>query len=76
MQPWQARRQFIRQYQYLISKYGLYSDLFAQFSMWSHDVISTSINLAGDLKIGQYLKVPPRAMFLTRKSLCLFQASR
>ncbi|KAF8635447.1 hypothetical protein AX15_000427 [Amanita polypyramis BW_CC] len=36
------------------------------FSMWSHDVISTSINLAGDLKIGQYLKIPPRVMFLTQ----------
>jgi len=22
--------------------------------MWSHDVIATEINLAGDLKIGQY----------------------
>ncbi|KAH8093283.1 oligopeptide transporter [Cristinia sonorae] len=36
------------------------------FSMWSHDVISTSISLAGDLKMGQYLKIPPRAMFLTQ----------
>ncbi|ESK88505.1 peptide transporter mtd1 [Moniliophthora roreri MCA 2997] len=36
------------------------------FSMWSHDVVSTSIGLAGDLKIGQYLKVPPRVMFLTQ----------
>jgi len=36
------------------------------FSMWSHDVVATSINLAGDLKIGQYLKVPPRVMFLTQ----------
>ena len=25
--------------------------------MWSHDVVSTSIGLAGDLKLGQYLKV-------------------
>lgn len=39
--------------------------------MWSHDVISTSIGLAGDLKIGQYLKIPPRVMFLTRKLLGL-----
>jgi hypothetical protein len=37
-----------------------------QFSMWSHDVVSTSINLAGDLKMGQYLKIPPRVMFLTQ----------
>ncbi|KAK0470542.1 oligopeptide transporter [Armillaria novae-zelandiae] len=36
------------------------------FSMWSHDVVATSINLAGDLKIGQYTKVPPRVMFLTQ----------
>ncbi|KAI0343069.1 oligopeptide transporter [Trametopsis cervina] len=36
------------------------------FSMWSHDVIATSIGLAGDLKMGQYLKVPPRVMFLTQ----------
>lgn len=27
------------------------------FSMWSHDVISTSIGLAGDLKMGQYCKL-------------------
>jgi hypothetical protein len=30
---------------------------FFQFSMWSHDVVATSIWLAGDLKLGQYLKV-------------------
>ena len=30
---------------------------FSQFSMWSHDVVATSIGLAGDLKMGQYLKV-------------------
>lgn len=36
------------------------------FSMWSHDVIATSINLAGDLKMGQYLKIPPRVMFITQ----------
>ncbi|KDR80162.1 hypothetical protein GALMADRAFT_61865 [Galerina marginata CBS 339.88] len=36
------------------------------FSMWSHDVVSTSIGLAGDLKMGQYLKIPPRVMFLTQ----------
>lgn len=34
--------------------------------MWSHDVVSTSIGLASDLKIGQYLKIPPRVMFLTQ----------
>ncbi|KAA1466657.1 OPT superfamily oligopeptide transporter [Dentipellis sp. KUC8613] len=36
------------------------------FSMWSHDVVSTSISLAGDLKIGQYLKIPPRVMFVVQ----------
>jgi hypothetical protein len=30
---------------------------FSQFSMWSHDIVATSIGLAGDLKMGQYLKV-------------------
>ncbi|KAI0028877.1 OPT oligopeptide transporter protein-domain-containing protein, partial [Vararia minispora EC-137] len=34
------------------------------FSMWSHDVVSTSIGLAQDLKLGQYTKIPPRVMFL------------
>ena len=37
-----------------------------KFSMWSHDVKETSLALAADLKIGQYLKVPPRAMFITQ----------
>jgi hypothetical protein len=37
-----------------------------KFSMWSHDVIATSVSLAADLKIGQYLKVPSRVMFLTQ----------
>ncbi|KZV83654.1 oligopeptide transporter [Exidia glandulosa HHB12029] len=36
------------------------------FAMWSHDVVSTSVNLAGDLKLGQYLKIPPRVMFITQ----------
>lgn len=36
------------------------------FTMWSHDIIVQSYGLANDLKIGQYLKVPPRAMFLTQ----------
>jgi len=36
------------------------------FSMWSHDVVSTSINLASDLKLGQYLKIPPRVMVVTQ----------
>ncbi|KZV74603.1 OPT superfamily oligopeptide transporter [Peniophora sp. CONT] len=33
------------------------------FSMWSHDVVSQSIGLAQDLKMGQYLKIPPRVLF-------------
>ena len=37
--------------------------LLVQFAMWSHDVVATSIGLAGDLKMGQYLKIPPRMMF-------------
>ncbi|EGO04039.1 hypothetical protein SERLA73DRAFT_102396 [Serpula lacrymans var. lacrymans S7.3] len=36
------------------------------FSMWSHDIVEQSIKLAGDLKMGQYLKIPPRTMFLTQ----------
>ncbi|KAL4079664.1 OPT oligopeptide transporter protein-domain-containing protein [Scleroderma citrinum] len=36
------------------------------FSMWSHDIIAQSVGLAIDLKVGQYLKIPPRAMFLTQ----------
>ncbi|KAF9519299.1 hypothetical protein BS47DRAFT_1324590 [Hydnum rufescens UP504] len=33
------------------------------FSMWSHDVVQTAVILAGDLKMGQYLKIPPRVLF-------------
>ncbi|KAF8512057.1 oligopeptide transporter [Gautieria morchelliformis] len=36
------------------------------FSMWSHDVVVTSILMAGDLKLGQYLKIPPRVMVVTQ----------
>ena len=46
--------------------FGAYRCGALQFSMWSHDVVATSIGLAADLKIGQYLKVPPRVMFLTQ----------
>jgi len=38
------------------------------FSMWSHDVIQTATVLGGDLKVGQYLKIPPRVMFLSQVS--------
>ncbi|KAL1692785.1 peptide transporter MTD1 [Schizophyllum commune] len=47
---------------------------FITFSMWSHDVVSTSIGLAGDLKVGQYTKVPPRVMFLTQLWGCILGA--
>ncbi|KAF7971648.1 hypothetical protein HWV62_20692 [Athelia sp. TMB] len=36
------------------------------FSMWSNDVSVTSMHLAADLKLGQYLKVPPRVMFFAQ----------
>jgi hypothetical protein len=41
--------------------------------MWSHDVVSTSIGLAGDLKMGQYLKIPPRVMFATQVCCTKFE---
>jgi OPT oligopeptide transporter protein len=34
--------------------------------MWSHDVIGSALYLATDLKMGQYLKIPPRVMILTQ----------
>ena len=34
--------------------------------MWSHDVIARSVDLASDLKVGQYLKIPPQVMFLAQ----------
>jgi OPT family oligopeptide transporter len=36
------------------------------FLAWSHSTISQSLNLASDLKLGQYLKIPPRTMFTTQ----------
>ncbi|KAH6874904.1 OPT oligopeptide transporter [Thelonectria olida] len=36
------------------------------FAAWSHNVISNVVNLSNDLKMGEYLKIPPRAMFLTQ----------
>lgn len=36
------------------------------FSAWSHNVISNAVNLSSDLKMGEYLKIPPRVMFLTQ----------
>ena len=39
-------------------------DTVSQFTMWSHGIVSQAVPLASDLKVGQYLKIPPRAMFL------------
>ncbi|KAL2190256.1 OPT superfamily oligopeptide transporter [Thermothelomyces heterothallicus CBS 203.75] len=36
------------------------------FACWSHNVIANCVNLSGDLKMGEYLKIPPRVMFLTQ----------
>ncbi|KAK7917608.1 peptide transporter [Apiospora marii] len=36
------------------------------FAVWSHNVISNAVTLSNDLKMGEYLKIPPRAMFLTQ----------
>ncbi|KAK3294114.1 OPT oligopeptide transporter protein-domain-containing protein [Chaetomium fimeti] len=36
------------------------------FAAWSHNVISNTVNLSNDLKMGEYLKIPPRVMFLTQ----------
>ncbi|OOQ84620.1 oligopeptide transporter [Penicillium brasilianum] len=36
------------------------------FAAWSHNVIMNVVNLCNDLKMGEYLKIPPRVMFLTQ----------
>ncbi|OJJ48593.1 hypothetical protein ASPZODRAFT_61713 [Penicilliopsis zonata CBS 506.65] len=36
------------------------------FAAWSHNVIANTVNLSNDLKMGEYLKIPPRVMFLTQ----------
>ncbi|KAM3419992.1 hypothetical protein BST61_g3304 [Cercospora zeina] len=36
------------------------------FSAWSHNMILNTVNLSNDLKMGEYLKIPPRVMFLTQ----------
>ena len=43
--------------------------LVPQFSMWSHDVVSTSILLAGDLKIAQYRKRSAYDLFSLMKHI-------
>ncbi|CRG91734.1 Oligopeptide transporter 1 [Talaromyces islandicus] len=36
------------------------------FAAWSHNVIVNTVNLCNDLKMGEYLKIPPRVMFVTQ----------
>ncbi|KAK3328179.1 OPT oligopeptide transporter [Cercophora scortea] len=36
------------------------------FAAWSHNVIANAVTLSNDLKMGEYLKIPPRVMFLTQ----------
>ena len=36
------------------------------FAAWSHNLIANAVNLCNDLKLGEYLKIPPRTMFLTQ----------
>ncbi|RMZ73517.1 OPT oligopeptide transporter [Pyrenophora seminiperda CCB06] len=36
------------------------------YAAWSHNVISAALQLSMDLKLGEYLKIPPRVMFLTQ----------
>ncbi|THX06470.1 peptide transporter [Aureobasidium pullulans] len=36
------------------------------FAAWSHNVITNTVNLCNDLKMGEYLKIPSRVMFVTQ----------
>ncbi|KAH7323129.1 OPT oligopeptide transporter protein-domain-containing protein [Stachybotrys elegans] len=36
------------------------------FAAWSHNVVNNTVNLSNDLKMGEYLKIAPRVMFLTQ----------
>jgi OPT family oligopeptide transporter len=36
------------------------------FAAWSHNVVANTVNLCNDLKMGEYLKIPPRVMFITQ----------
>ncbi|ERT03368.1 opt peptide transporter [Sporothrix schenckii 1099-18] len=36
------------------------------FAAWSHVMIANTVNLSNDLKLGEYLKIPPKTMFLTQ----------
>ena len=51
---------------FLLDEVSCLSLITEKFAMWSHDVIGSSLGLAADLKLGQYLKIPPRVMFLTQ----------
>lgn len=39
------------------------------FSVFSHEVIVLTVNLAGDLKLAQYLKIPWKTIFVTQVGL-------
>ena len=65
-QSWAPRGKLICESNLSLNDNFSLSWIMEKFSMWSHDVIATSVSLAGDLKIGQYLKIPPRVMFLTQ----------
>ncbi|KAJ5182383.1 hypothetical protein N7449_010958 [Penicillium cf. viridicatum] len=36
------------------------------FAAWSHNVVMSSVSVSTDLKLGEYLKIPPRIMLLTQ----------
>ena len=44
------------------------------FYAWSHSTIAQTINLSNDLKMGQYLKIPPRVMFVSQIAGTIFGA--
>jgi hypothetical protein len=36
------------------------------FAAWSHNVVTTAVSVSTDLKMGEYLKIPPRIMITTQ----------
>lgn len=36
------------------------------FAAWSHNVVTSSVSVSTDLKLGEYLKIPPRIMLWTQ----------
>lgn len=36
------------------------------FAAWSHNVVMSSVSVSTDLKLGEYLKIPPRIMLWTQ----------